>query len=158
LCFNTLLYCPFYCYIFNKGYLVFLATCQTVPDECKDVQGYSISTKVFISKSQQQADAIEQCIPDSSNSDCYEIWRNIACHLAFPNCVESTSVYQKHSPRQVCRAYCERIKEVTHDEGSCPIPNDCDMSMFVHQLPADCSVLPEENCISAGVCVYCVYV
>jgi len=128
---------------------MFLASCQTVPDLCSDVQSYSNSTTVFIKNIIQQADAIEGCIPDSRNSDCYDIWKNIACHLIFPTCIKSTSVDQKHSPRPLCKAYCERIKNVTN--GSCPIPKGCEMSMLVHQLPANCSDLPEENCITAGV-------
>ena len=123
-----------------------------MPDECRNVQGYSRSTSVFIGNNgwQQQLDALDECTPDSTTTACYDIWKNIACHLAFPNCVESTSINQMHSARPLCKAYCERIKEVTNDEGSCPMPHDCDMSSLVHQLPENCSGLPEENCITAG--------
>ena len=101
-------------------------------------------------------EAIEECV---SAAPCFNVLKNITCHLTFPKCVPNTPVNQLHTARPLCKAYCELIK--TTLDTTCPFSNDCDMSKFVLQLPENCSMLPEKDCIEAGVCLFvcvCVWV
>jgi len=90
----------------------------------------------------------KDCFPNE-NDKCYEIWKTITCHLAYPKCVENNEKNKLHTAMPLCRSYCQKIKNITD---SCPILKECDQSHFIHQFndKMDCSKLDDTNCISAG--------
>ena len=50
---------------------------------------YDDSTSVFMKSSSYPEDTLQKdCFPNE-NDKCYEIWKTITCHLAYPKCVEN---------------------------------------------------------------------
>ena len=124
-------------------FIFLLASCKHVPDVCRAV--YRKNATVHVTgNSYPVEDLSRDCFPNTQDR-CYEVWRTVVCHLAYPECIEAQESNKIHGSRPLCKSYCNEIKNIT---SNCGFPSQCDQSLFIHNI--NCAGLPDRDCISAG--------